>query len=62
MRKIQLSIFMAVLLLLAACNSKESVETSSKNDDKMISKNEIKIPEGKVTPEALWAFGRMGGH
>ncbi len=61
MRKIQLSIFMAVLLLLAACNSKESVETSSKNDDKMISKNEIKIPEGKVTPEALWAFGRMGG-
>ena len=61
MRKIQLSIFMAVLLLLAACNSKESVETSSKNDDKMISKNEIQIPEGKVTPEALWAFGRMGG-
>lgn len=61
MRKIQFFSLMTIVLLLVACNSKEDMKGSSTSEDKMISKNEIQVPEGRVTPEALWAMGRMSG-
>ena len=51
MRKI---IFMATLALLAtACQPKEDATKSP------ITKPEITIEGGRLTPEALWAMGRI---
>ncbi|MDD4847761.1 MAG: S9 family peptidase [Bacteroidales bacterium] len=48
----------ATLLLLSACCNNSEPQTESAP---MIEKNQISIPEGRVTPEALWAFGRLSG-
>ena len=51
MRKI---LFMATLALLAtAC------QTNQDNDKAPITKPEITIEGGRLTPEALWAMGRI---
>ena len=51
MRKL---IFMAMLALLAtSCQNKEQ------NDKAPITKPEITIEGGRLTPEALWAMGRI---
>lgn len=52
---------MATSLLLGACNPATDVnvkETGSKN---LIGKSDIQIKDGRMTPEALWAMGRIGG-
>ena len=47
-------IFMATLALLtAAC------QTNQDNDKAPITKPEITIEGGRLTPEALWAMGRI---
>ncbi|MDR2475019.1 MAG: S9 family peptidase [Bacteroidales bacterium] len=45
---------MTMLLTAAACGEMQ------KNDAPVIGKPEIKIENGRLTPEALWAFGRVG--
>lgn len=44
---------MAIATALTACN------TPQKNTD-IIGKNDLKIENGRMTPEALWALGRLG--
>ena len=42
---------MAVAALVASCNSS--------TEEKIISKSEIKVENGRMTPETLWAMGRL---
>ena len=52
---------MAVLVLAAlatACIMKDKKETSA---DIKIGKNDVTIKDGRLTPEDLWAMGRIGG-
>ena len=49
---------MATSVLLGACNQ----EAKKAEDTKpVIGRSEIKIADGRMTPEALWAMGRIGG-
>ncbi|MDR2684268.1 MAG: S9 family peptidase [Prevotellaceae bacterium] len=45
-------IIMTMAVALAACSK-------SSNEEKLIEKYEIKIENGRMTPEVLWAFGRL---
>ncbi|KKB46074.1 hypothetical protein HMPREF1536_05308 [Parabacteroides gordonii MS-1 = DSM 23371] len=49
---------MATSVLLGACNqdAKKAEDTRP-----VIGRSEIKITDGRMTPEALWAMGRIGG-
>ena len=50
---------MATSVLLGACSTKDAmVETDSKD---LIGRSDIKIADKRMTPEALWAMGRIGG-
>ena len=49
---------MATSVLLGACNQ----EAKKAEDTKpVIGRSEIKVADGRMTPEALWAMGRIGG-
>lgn len=48
-------IIMALAMLGMSCTNKESKETKAP-----ITKPEISIEGGRITPEALWAMGRIG--
>ncbi|MDL2299586.1 S9 family peptidase [Bacteroides sp. OttesenSCG-928-E20] len=50
-------IIMSAALMLASCASQES----GKTNQVLIQKSNIKIEGKKMTPEALWALGRIGG-
>ncbi|MCR4965342.1 MAG: S9 family peptidase [Bacteroidales bacterium] len=54
MRKILFAI--ALLTLICGCNKKQQV----KSDDKIVGKPEIKVQDGRFTPEVMWALGKMG--
>ena len=43
--------------LVAACTG----TVSSVKDENVIEKSDIKIENQRLTPEALWAMGRIGG-
>jgi Tol biopolymer transport system component len=47
------STLMAVAVIASSC--------VSKNDDQIIGKQNPEIKNGRITPEVLWAFGRVGG-
>lgn len=52
---------MATSLLLGSCKD-VNVGTDAVVDEKpLITRSDIKIAEGRMTPEALWAMGRIGG-
>ena len=54
---------MATSVLLSACSQSEvkesNVETPAPTP--IIGRSDMKIPEGRMTPEALWAMGRIAG-
>ena len=54
---------MATSVLLGACSQSEvkesNVETPAPTP--IIGRSDMKIPEGRMTPEALWAMGRIAG-
>lgn len=50
---------MATSLLLGACNDGKSAKADGQ--EPLIGRTEIKIADGRMTPEALWAMGRIGG-
>ncbi|MDR1543419.1 MAG: S9 family peptidase [Prevotellaceae bacterium] len=52
MQKIKFIIFMALTAALLSCNSE-------KNAEKIIGKSDIKIENGRMSPEVLWAMGRL---
>lgn len=48
---------MTAAAMLASCTGSQQ---QSNNDQALIGKQEITIKDGKMTPEALWAMGRIG--
>lgn len=52
---------MATSLLLGACNPATDVNVKGTGDKNLIGKSDIRIKDGRMTPEALWAMGRIGG-
>ena len=52
---------MATSLLLGACNPATDVNVKETGDKNLIGKSDIRIKDGRMTPEALWARGRIGG-
>ena len=51
-------IMMSAAMLLAACGG---TKDAGKTDQVLIEKSDIKIEGKRMTPEALWAMGRIGG-
>ena len=54
---------MATSVLLGACSQPEVKETNAETAPAtpVIGRSDMKIPEGRMTPEALWAMGRIAG-
>ena len=52
---------MATSLQLGACNPATDVNVKETGDKNLIGKADIRIKDGRMTPEALWAMGRIGG-
>ena len=52
---------MATSLLLGACNPATDVNVKETGDKNLIGKSDIRIKDGRMTPEALCAMGRIGG-
>ena len=52
---------MATSLLVASCNAGTGKDAEASAAGSAIGKSDIKIENGRMTPEALWAFGRIGG-
>ena len=52
---------MATSLLLGACNPATDVNVKETGDKYLIGKSDIRIKDGRMTPEALCAMGRIGG-
>jgi len=44
-------------LLMASCGA----ETEKQSEAPFIGKHEVKVENGRMTPEVLWSFGRIGG-
>ena len=55
------TMIMATSLLLGACNPATDVNVKETGDKNLIGKSDIRIKDGRMTPEALWAMGRIGG-
>ena len=53
--------FMATALLLASCTNGKQ-ENNEANAPIIGKQTEIKIENGRMTPEALWAMGRIGDY
>ena len=51
---------MATSLLLGACNPATDVNVKETGDKNLIGKSDIRIKDGRMPPEALWATGRIG--
>ena len=54
---------MATSLLFGACSNKDvnvNVDVKVKAEN-IIGRSDIQIKDGRMTPEALWAMGRIGG-
>lgn len=50
---------MATTVLLGAC---ENGTVKNSTDENLIGRSEIQVTDGRMTPEALWAMGRIGGY
>lgn len=49
---------MAAVMMLASCNA---IQQKGEGYEPIIGKQDITIKDGRLTPEALWAMGRIGG-
>jgi len=58
-----LSIFTVICLglFIFSCTTPMEPQEST-NDESIIGKPQITLPADRMTPEALWAFGRVSGH
>lgn len=56
------SLFNKTILILSIMTSSFATEgcTESKENQSYIGKSDIQLPDGRLTPEALWAMGRIG--
>ncbi|WP_210434969.1 alpha/beta hydrolase family protein [Parabacteroides distasonis] len=55
------TMIMATSLLLGACDPATDVNVKETGDKNLIGKSDIRVKDGRMTPEALWAMGRIGG-
>ncbi|WP_455620729.1 prolyl oligopeptidase family serine peptidase [Parabacteroides sp.] len=55
------TMIMATSLLLGACDPATDVNVKETGAKNLIGKSDIRIKDGRMTPEALWAMGRIGG-
>lgn len=51
-------LFMSAMMTLASCSS--SHEAAQSDGDNVIGRQDIRIEKRRMTPEALWAMGRIG--
>lgn len=51
-------VMMAAALMLTSCNA---IQQKGEGYEPIIGKQNITIKDGRMTPEALWAMGRIGG-
>ena len=56
MKKSNVAIMAAALTLATSCT-----EIKEENNIPVIGRQEITVQDGRMTPEALWAMGRIGG-
>ena len=64
MKPLNLLIMSAILLAAASCGGgKESApaQETTNQDSLLIQRSDIQIKDKRLTPEALWAMGRIGG-
>ena len=52
---------MTAATLMLASTACVGTENAAKSDAPIIGKQEITVKDGRLTPEALWAMGRIGG-
>ena len=57
--KHKLFFFIMAAAMVSSCNVREYSQQASSSDE-YIGRNEIKLDGDRLTPEALWAFGRIG--
>lgn len=50
--------FLAVLMIIFSCKN-QSIDHSSVDNQEIIGRKTMEVPDGKLTPELLWAFGRV---
>lgn len=55
----QISLLMMATMMLTLSNGTKAAMVAD-NSPSLIGKNEIKIEGQRMTPEALWAMGRIG--
>ncbi len=56
------TMMMATSLVLSACSAEAGGKSGqAEGREPLIGRSEIKIADGRMTPEALWAMGRIGG-
>ena len=63
MNKTLSTMIMATSVLLGACTQAEQPKETEQagTQETLIGRSNLKISDGRLTPEALWAFGRIGG-
>ena len=63
MNKTLSTMIMATSVLLGACTQAEQPKETEQagTQETLIGRSDLKIFDGRLTPEALWAFGRIGG-
>ena len=55
-------LIMAIALSISACTTNNNQSTNAideSQDVEYIGKHNITVPDGRMTPEVLWAFGRL---
>ena len=52
---------MATSLMLGACSGNNTAGTAGSDGKNLIGRTEVEVTDGRMTPEALWAFGRIAG-
>ena len=50
-----------LMIMSAAMALATSTADAANASQELIGKSEVRITDGRMTPEALWAMGRMGG-
>ncbi len=60
MKKITISLIAgAIAIIVVSCNHQHDEQKQSNNEKTIIGKKDLKLESDRITPEVLWAFGRI---
>lgn len=59
MRKLYI-LFLLVGMIALSCNTPQNTNPGKDSTDEIIGKPDIELEDDRLTPEALWSFGRVG--